>query len=121
MKGFFLKCATLAAGVLLFTNGCAFIRSSADKTPDRTKLEYDSFQQISVSCLELLKGYVSREYRVEYLYKNSIKSREPGYLEAVFVTMSGAPGDSVVIVKYDSLCAIKRSYKTKMIVSEEYR
>lgn len=103
----------------VFICGCAGTREP--RQVDRTKMEYDEFKKIPDSCLASIKAYVAKEYSAEYFYSNTIKSREPHYLEAVFTKMEKSQGDTVVIVKIDTLCAIKRAYKTRMNVSENYR
>jgi hypothetical protein len=121
MNKLLTKSVIEAVMALLLSSGCAIVHPPDQQEPDRMKFEFDSFQRISGSCLTVLKEHVAKEYRDEYFYKNTFKSREPRYLEAVFVKMNGASDDSVVIVKFDSLCAIKKSYRTKMSVSEQYK
>jgi hypothetical protein len=105
------------ACVLLF--GCAGTRDT--EQADRTKMEYDSFQHIEDSCLNNLNSYVEQKYGRNYTYKNAIKSREPHYIEAVYINMNSYDKDSVVIVKIDSSCTISRSYKTMMSITEKYK
>ena len=120
MNGFFFTCVALTLGALLAA-GCAAVRSSVEKEPDRMKIETDTFRQVPPPCLEQLKASVAKHYGEEYLYKNTIPSREPHYSEAVFAPVGNNLSDSVVIVKFDTLCAVKRAYRTKMIISEQYR
>jgi len=109
------------AAALALASACALFRPTAEKEPEKIKLEYDSFAPVSPACLDALKARVAKDFKGEYVYKNTIDSREPHYREAVFATISGPAGDSVVIVKFDSLCFVKRAYRTKMVVSEEYK
>ena len=104
---------------IALASGCAVFRPAVEKEPDKMKLEYDSFVAVTPQCLDSLKARVAKDFKGEYVYKNTIGSREPHYREAVFTEISGAAGDSAVIVKFDSACVVKRAYRTKMVMSEE--
>ena len=114
-------CFSFCTAFFLLMAACASLRPAPEKQTGVAKFEYNTFAPVSASCLETLKTRVAKDFPGDFVYKNTVGSREPHYREAVFVKISGSADDSVVIVKFDSLCAVKRAYRTKMIVSDDYK
>ncbi len=102
--------------VLPFLFGCSSSGSLARSESDKLQMEIDDFHEISPKCLQQLKVLVEKEYKNLYDYKNTIRSREKNYFEAIFSPLGGSPNDSVIIVKIDTACVIKKMYRTKMIL-----
>jgi hypothetical protein len=105
-------CAAMIIG------GCtnSSMRGSEEKTP--LQFDYETFVQVPSDCLKLMKDSVEKKFGTDYLYKNAIRSREKPYREAIFSRVEGK-SDSTVVVKFDSLCVIKKIYRSLMTFTGE--
>ncbi len=103
--------AALCAAMIM--GGCtnSSMRMREENTP--LKYDYDTFVQVPAACLKQMKDSVEKRFGPDYLYKNAIVSREKPYREAIFSRVEGRT-DSTVVVKFDSLCTIKRIYRSLM-------
>jgi hypothetical protein len=115
-----MKQSTLVAlsAIVLF-GGCSNSSMHSGEEDEPLKWEYNTFLQIPDDCLQQIKDTVGKAYGNEYLYKNTIKSREKPYREAIFSRMEGAYADSTIVVKFDSLCNIKRIFRSLMMIQSE--
>jgi hypothetical protein len=104
-------------GMAVFFIGCS-TSLTVSRQDDPMSMEIDSFQSVSKPCLDHLKDTVSHFFGPVYYYKNTVKSREPHFLEAIFARNEGSSDDSVVIVKVDISCGIKKMYRTRMTIVE---
>jgi hypothetical protein len=106
-----------AVGILVLFAGCSSTLS-VSRHDDPMAMEIDSFQSVSKPCLDHIKDSVANAFGPAFFYKNTVKSREPHFLEAIFARNEGQGGDSVVVVKVDVSCGIKRMYRTRMTIME---
>jgi hypothetical protein len=116
----FVRQSVLAALCLIvIIGGCTNSRTLNRNDHDPMKWEYDTFIQVPKECLSKIKDTVEKKFGTDYAFKNTIRSREKPYREAIFSRIEGATADSTVMVKFDSLCVIKKIYRSMMIVSPE--
>jgi hypothetical protein len=111
--------AALCAVVFCAVLGCTNSRALSRQEHDPLRFDYDSFVQVPRECMVLLKDSVEKKYGPEYSFKNAILSREKPYREAIFSRIEGKSADSTVVVKFDSLCVIKRIFRSLMTITGE--
>ena len=111
--------AALCAVTLFMGLECTNSRALSREEHDPLKFEYDSFAQVSSDCLSQLRDSVEKKFGPEYMYKSTILSREKPYREAMFTRVEAKSTDSAIVVKFDSLCNVKRIYRSLMTFTGE--
>jgi hypothetical protein len=96
--------------------GCTNSSMHGQEANTPLKYDYEAFVQVPRECLKQMKDSVVKKFGGDYLYKSTIMSREKPYREAIFAKAEGRV-DSTVVVKFDSLCGIKRIYRSLMTFS----
>ena len=111
--------AVCAAFLLGGGGGCTNSRTFSRGEDDPLRFDYESFQEVPKECLARIKDSVEKKFGTEYSYKNTIRSREKPYRESIFAKIEGKGADSTVVVKFDSLCNIKRIFRSLMTFQGE--
>jgi hypothetical protein len=121
MIGSYLRDAGIVVSFVILVIGCTNSRTLSREEKDPLKFEYNSFQPVTGACLTQLKDTVAKRFGPDYAYSNTIPSREPGYREAIFSRIESKQTDSSIVIKFDSLCVIKRIFSSMMMIgAEEY-
>jgi len=121
MRNLFWKCAPSMLCVLAILTGCTNSKMIDNNKKSPLEYEYDSFVPVKPSCQKHLRDTVEKTFGKDYAFKNTIRSREKPYLEAIFSKIEGGGNsqDSAIVVKFDDLCNIKIMYRSLMSFEDE--